>query len=106
MAVFPRTSQIPFNSAIVNTTGSQQLSVGDGYIAAPPVVTVAGASKAVAVLYDGTDATGPQIATFALNAVGPVAMPNSAYATGLFCVVTSNGAAGTLQLNFTGPLPT
>lgn len=97
----PITSQSPYNTATLTTTGGLQLATGGGYIAAPLTVQAAGSADAVLTLYDGTSSSGIPLATFSLAAGGPLVMPNTCFGTGLFANVTGT-TAGQVLIAFTG----
>ena len=82
-------------SAAITTNASTQVKTGGGVLLGLSVLT-AGSAWA-ATIYDGTSTAGLELATVALDAVGPIAFPPLRFVTGLF-VVTAGTTAGSVKV--------
>lgn len=94
----PANPQVATATAVISATGGVQVRTGGGVLG-PVLVSEAGSADAVAAFYDGTSTSGQLIATASLGIAGPVAVPNYAFAAGLFINVTGT-SAGTLRVSF------
>jgi hypothetical protein len=80
----------------ISALGGNQIKVGGGCVTSV-VVTTAASTDATMTLYDGIGPSGNPIAILGLSSVGPAALPNYAFGTGLFAFVTG-ATAGTVRV--------
>ena len=89
---------IPLGAALstaITTNTNTQIKTGPGVLTGLSVITAGTAWTAT--IYDGTSASGTELAVVDLNTVGPITFPVLRFTTGLF-IVTAGTTAGSVKV--------